>query len=87
VGPRASLDDTEQKIFDTTGTRIPTPRSSSPQPLAIPTALSRLHPITQEPMKNKVHVLEFQGRNLLYLRCISGALTGIQLCKINCIHH
>jgi hypothetical protein len=32
----------EEKIIDSTGTRAPTPRSSSPQPVAIPTALSRL---------------------------------------------
>jgi hypothetical protein len=32
----------EEKILDTTGTRTPTPRSSSPQLVAIPTTLSRL---------------------------------------------
>jgi hypothetical protein len=32
----------EQKILEPTGTRTPTPRSSSPWPVAIPTALSRL---------------------------------------------
>jgi hypothetical protein len=32
----------EEKILDPTGTRTPTPRSSSPQSVAIPTALSRL---------------------------------------------
>jgi hypothetical protein len=31
----------EEEIFDPTGTRTPTPRSSSPYPVAIPTALSR----------------------------------------------
>jgi hypothetical protein len=31
----------EEKILDPTRTRTPTPRSSSPQPVAIPTALSR----------------------------------------------
>jgi hypothetical protein len=41
VDPRAGLDDVE-KILDPTGTRTPTPRSSSPYPVAIPTALSRL---------------------------------------------
>jgi hypothetical protein len=33
----------EEKILDATGTGTPTPRSSSPYPVAIPTALSRLH--------------------------------------------
>jgi hypothetical protein len=32
----------EEKILDPTGTRNPTPRSSSPWPVAIPTALSSL---------------------------------------------
>jgi hypothetical protein len=32
----------EEKILDPTGTRNPTPRSSSPQTAAIPTRLSRL---------------------------------------------
>jgi hypothetical protein len=32
----------EDKIVDPTGTRTPTPRSSSPWPVAIPTELSRL---------------------------------------------
>jgi hypothetical protein len=32
----------EEKIHDRTGTRTPTPRSFSPWPVAIPTALSRL---------------------------------------------
>jgi hypothetical protein len=32
----------EEKILDLTGTRTPTPRSSSLQPVAIPTTLSRL---------------------------------------------
>jgi hypothetical protein len=32
----------EEKILDPTGTRTSTPRSSSPQPVAIPTALTRL---------------------------------------------
>jgi hypothetical protein len=41
VDPRAGLDDME-KILDPIVTRTPTPRSSSPQPVAIPTALSRL---------------------------------------------
>jgi hypothetical protein len=40
VGPGAGLDDVE-KILDPTGTRTPTPRSSSPWPVAMPTALSR----------------------------------------------
>jgi hypothetical protein len=39
VGPRAGLEDVE-KILDPTGTRTPTPRSFSPQPVTIPTALS-----------------------------------------------
>jgi hypothetical protein len=38
VGPTVGLDDAEN-ILDPTGTR-----SSSPQPVAIPTELSRLHP-------------------------------------------
>jgi hypothetical protein len=33
----------KEKIFDPTGTRPPTPRPSSPYPVAIPTTLSRLH--------------------------------------------
>jgi hypothetical protein len=41
VAPRASLDDVE-KILGPTGTQTTTPRSSSPQPVAIPTELSRL---------------------------------------------
>jgi hypothetical protein len=41
VDPRAGLDDVE-KILDPTGTRTPTPRSSSPEPVAIPTTLSRI---------------------------------------------
>jgi hypothetical protein len=42
VGPRAGLDDVEKRklILDLTGTRIPTPGSSSQWPFAIPTALS-----------------------------------------------
>jgi hypothetical protein len=32
----------EEKILDPTGTRTPTPHSSSPYPVAIPTTLSRL---------------------------------------------
>jgi hypothetical protein len=32
----------EENILDPTRTRIPTPPSSNPQPVAIPTALSRL---------------------------------------------
>jgi hypothetical protein len=42
VDPRAYLDDVENKILDPTGTRTATPRSYSPLPVAIPTALSRL---------------------------------------------
>jgi hypothetical protein len=38
VDSGAGLDDVE-KILDPTGTRIPIPRSSSPQPVAIPTEL------------------------------------------------
>jgi hypothetical protein len=34
-GPRTGLDDVE-KILDPTGTRTPTPLSSSPMPVAIP---------------------------------------------------
>jgi hypothetical protein len=41
VGPRAGLDDVE-KVLDPTGTRTPTPRSSTYQAVTIPTALSRL---------------------------------------------
>jgi hypothetical protein len=40
VNPRGSLDDVE-KIPNPTGTRTPTPQSSSPQPVTIPTTLSR----------------------------------------------
>jgi hypothetical protein len=47
VDPCDGLDDVEKKILDPTGTRTPTPWSSSPWPVAIPTALSflcrRLH--------------------------------------------
>jgi hypothetical protein len=43
VGPRTSLDDVERKKYLVpTGTRTPTPQPSNPQPVAIPTALSRL---------------------------------------------
>jgi hypothetical protein len=42
VGASATLDDVEKKILGPTGTRIPSPRSSSPYPVAIPTTLSRL---------------------------------------------
>jgi hypothetical protein len=43
VGPRAVMDDVEEeKILDPAGTRIPTPWSSSPYLVAIPTTLSRL---------------------------------------------
>jgi hypothetical protein len=41
VNPRACLD-MEKKILEPTGTRTPTPRSSSPYPVAMPTALSQL---------------------------------------------
>jgi hypothetical protein len=41
VGPRAGLGDVE-KSLDPTGTRTPTPPSSSSLPVAIPTTLSRL---------------------------------------------
>jgi hypothetical protein len=41
VGPRAGVDDVE-KILDPIGIRTPTPLSSSPQPVYIPTALSCL---------------------------------------------
>jgi hypothetical protein len=42
-GPRAGLDVVKKrKIIDPIGTRIRTPWSSSPLPLAIPTALSSL---------------------------------------------
>jgi hypothetical protein len=40
VDHRAGLDDVE-KVSDPTETRLPTPRSSSPWPVAIPTALPR----------------------------------------------
>jgi hypothetical protein len=40
VDPRAGLDNVE-KILDPTETRIPIPRSSSPQPVAIPTMYSQ----------------------------------------------
>jgi hypothetical protein len=40
-GPRAGLDDLEN-ILDPIGTRLPTHRSSSSKPVAIPTELSRL---------------------------------------------
>jgi hypothetical protein len=36
----------EEKILDHTGTRTPSPRSSSPYPVAIPITLSRNEPIT-----------------------------------------
>jgi hypothetical protein len=39
VGPRADLDNV-QKVLDPTGIQTPTPRSSNPQPVAIPTTLS-----------------------------------------------
>jgi hypothetical protein len=43
VGPRAGLDKRgKEKILDLTGTRTPTPRSSSLYPVVIHTALSRL---------------------------------------------
>jgi hypothetical protein len=42
VCPRAGLDDVEEKILDPTGTRTSTSGSSSPQPVAILTELSRL---------------------------------------------
>jgi hypothetical protein len=42
MGPRTELEDVEQKILDPTTTRTHTARSSSPQPVAIPTTLSQL---------------------------------------------
>jgi hypothetical protein len=43
VDPRASLDDVEKRKFLTLpGLGTPTPRSSSPEPVAIPTTLSQL---------------------------------------------
>jgi hypothetical protein len=42
VSPRGGLGYGEVKILDPTETRTPTARSSSPQPVAIPTALPRL---------------------------------------------
>lgn len=36
---RVGLDDMKVKILDPTGTPTPIPRSSSPQPVAIPTEL------------------------------------------------
>jgi hypothetical protein len=40
---RVGLDYKEREFLDPTGTRTPTPRSTSPQPVAISTALFRLH--------------------------------------------
>jgi hypothetical protein len=42
----------EEKILDPTGTRTPTPQPFSPQPVAIPTALSQLHKHMKEGKKN-----------------------------------
>jgi hypothetical protein len=41
MSPRAGLDDVEN-ILNPTGTRTPTPLSTSPPPVAVPTVLSRL---------------------------------------------
>jgi hypothetical protein len=53
VGPRTGLDDVE-KILDHTGTQSPTPRPPSPQPVAIPTALSRFHIISMDGVNVKL---------------------------------
>jgi hypothetical protein len=42
-GPQSWSGRCEEKILDLTGIRTPTPRSSSPQLVAIPTTLSRLY--------------------------------------------
>jgi hypothetical protein len=41
----------EEKILETTGTRTPTPRSCSPYPVAIPTALYQLLRVSGEECK------------------------------------
>jgi hypothetical protein len=42
MDPKAGLDDVNKKILGPTETRTPSPQSSIPQPVAIPTAFSRL---------------------------------------------
>jgi hypothetical protein len=55
VGPRAALDDVE-KTLDPTGTRNPTPHSSSPYQVAVPTALALL-PKSRYVLKDYFHFL------------------------------
>jgi hypothetical protein len=59
VDPRADLDDVEEKILDPTVTQTATPRSSSPQPVAIATTLSRL--------QNCNHAKIYRAVRFLYL--------------------
>jgi hypothetical protein len=62
----------EEKILDPTGTRTPTSRSSSPQPVAIPTTIFRLPIHTTYMWKfeiaSKLVILKFnpQKRRLFY---------------------
>jgi hypothetical protein len=51
VGPRIGLDE-KRNILAPTGNGIPTPRSSSPQPIAIPTALARIPSIGNSKQKS-----------------------------------
>jgi hypothetical protein len=60
-GPQSRSGRDEVKILNPTGTRIPIPRSSSPWPVAVPTALSR-------PYKNKK---KKTGRNVNLLLLIA----------------
>jgi hypothetical protein len=62
----------EEKILDPTGTRTPTPRSSRPLPVAIPTELSRLLFCTVECRKIRLYDSErtraLEGGKLNWMR-------------------
>jgi hypothetical protein len=72
VDLRAWLDDAE-KFLDITGTRTPTTRSSSPYPVAIPTALSWLHIKRSTVIKRREGeaIIEVHPRVLRQLKKIS----------------
>jgi hypothetical protein len=74
VGPRTGLDGME-KILGSTGTRTPTPLSSSPLPVAVPTMLSRILLFNEQ---NKM--LEFAFYSIFWPQEFT-LLSDIGVCK------
>jgi hypothetical protein len=65
----------EEKILDPSGTATPTPRSSSPQPVAIPTALSRLLELSHTENSVASYVGQYLIKENVFVAMIAGKRT------------